>query len=136
MQIQRPPEQQESGQPGWKHRRQKRIHFAVGISMFLIFCFTALSPSSIFPAVFLHCRLGGTSVEQYWKTKLDSLQADMTFLEKKQAQLDREQQMVDKEDELSKRLVSIENYEREVSLEPQRHISIENYEWMVSLVPQ
>ncbi|XP_022332536.2 uncharacterized protein LOC111130113 isoform X2 [Crassostrea virginica] len=58
--------------------------------------------------------LGGTSVEQYWKTKLDSLQADMTFLEKKQAQLDREQQMVDKEDELSKRLVSIENYEREI----------------------
>ena len=84
----------------------------------------------------MHCRLGGTSVEQYWKTKLDSLQADMTFLEKKQAQLDREQQMVDKEDELSKRLVSIENYEREVSLEPQRLVSIENYEREVSLVPQ
>lgn len=53
-------------------------------------------------------------MEQYWKTKLDNLQADMTYLEKKQAQLDREQQLVDKEDELSQRLVSLENYEQEV----------------------
>eukprot|EP00105_Crassostrea_gigas_P011864 XP_011427693.1 PREDICTED: MAR-binding filament-like protein 1 isoform X2 [Crassostrea gigas] len=58
--------------------------------------------------------LGGTSVEQYWKTKLDTLQADMTYLEKKQAQLDREQQLVDKEDELSQRLVNIESYEQEI----------------------
>lgn len=58
--------------------------------------------------------LGGTSVEQYWKTKLDNLQADMTYLEKKQAQLDREQQLVDKEDELSQRLVNIESYEQEI----------------------
>lgn len=64
---------------------------------------------------FFGCRLGGTSVEQYWKTKLDTLQADMTYLEKKQAQLDREQQLVDKEDELSQRLVNIESYEQEVS---------------------
>lgn len=62
----------------------------------------------------MFCRLGGTSVEQYWKTKLDNLQADMTYLEKKQAQLDREQQLVDKEDELSQRLVNIESYEQEV----------------------
>lgn len=61
------------------------------------------------------CRFGGTSVEQYWRTKLDNLQADMTYLEKKQAQLDREQQLVDKEDELSQRLVNIESYEQEVS---------------------
>lgn len=53
-------------------------------------------------------------MEQYWKTKLDNLQADMTYLEKKQAQLDREQQLVDKEDELSQRLVNIESYEQEV----------------------
>lgn len=39
----------------------------------------------------------------------------MTYLEKKQAQLDREQQLVDKEDELSQRLVNIESYEQEVS---------------------
>lgn len=55
-------------------------------------------------------------MEQYWRTKLDNLQADMTYLEKKQAQLDREQQLVDKEDELSQRLVNIESYEQEVSM--------------------
>uniref|UniRef100_K1S112 Uncharacterized protein n=1 Tax=Magallana gigas TaxID=29159 RepID=K1S112_MAGGI len=64
--------------------------------------------------VYVSILLGGTSVEQYWKTKLDTLQADMTYLEKKQAQLDREQQLVDKEDELSQRLVNIESYEQEI----------------------